>query len=294
MRSRVLAAALAGFCLIGAGCWSSFDQQFPPLPGTQAEVLPIESVSSTEATARLRLIGGDTFELQQTLFGLGAYLSQVSQAQLNARRVEVNHFIPHETAALTWTVTVDEQKLDHIEEFEASGTISGIDLRRSHTLSNPLYWEPRDMQLVESSALWLSDDAYQELVNTGKTVVNFGVTDEAANTILKNMSEMQSAWDRLRNSSVQQSVREDITLVKAVAPEEEYPLTVNGKEIKVKVIRARNWFGEIVVLKNPENPLVLKLSLNPLTYGAAGAVAKSADLKNVFGYEIAKLNVHAP
>jgi hypothetical protein len=93
---------------------------------------------------------------------------------------------------------------------------------------------------------------------------------------------------------VQQSVREDITLVKAVAPEEEYPLTVNGKEIRVKAIRARNWFGEIVVLKNPENPLVLKLSLNPLTYGAAGAVAKSADLKNVFGYEIAKLNVHAP
>ena len=61
----------------------------------------------------------------------------------------------------------------------------------------------------------------------------------------------------------------------------EWPLEVNGRPTVVSAIRARNWFGEIVVLNNRQNPLILKLSLASEEGGDDTAI-----LDELFGYEI--------
>ena len=73
--------------------------------------------------------------------------------------------------------------------------------------------------------------------------------------------------------------------------QEELSLIVNGKETKVSVIRAHNWYGEMVVLNNPQNPLILRMSFNPLTTAAAEIMGKEKGLKTLFGYEIKSLNL---
>lgn len=249
--------ALVSLALFGAGCSKKINDG--PITVDDLQTKPPQEITNT-----LQFLPGDSFVLTNGL-------------QINTT---LTRFAPTNFAELFWATEV--------HGVAASGTISSINLSRSHTLYPPALWRLKtstDLQ-KEKTALWLSDDAYMELSRTKRTVLNFGVLDETMSSFVKSRKDLKPTFDLLRSKAAEDGKRVDLTLVQADDVLIDWPLKVNGKEITVKAIRARNWFGEVVVLDNRQNPMVLQLTLRPLFAGADEAIKENDSLKLLFNYRV--------
>lgn len=303
---------IGGLFFSGVGCVRPVATEMPTQPEPSANT--IGDVSAKEAAGRIVFSAGDSFEVRQTFFGFGSFLPDITGSTKGVRYVTVTRFAPKETAAVKW-MTVEEHESDEskkarvaydetvskrtyaigekmpvppepqIEKQTTEGSVTDINLANAHALFPPVYWSPGDVIVKnEKSAIWLSDDTFQELVQTRQTVLNFGVLDETANKISKNIGQLRAAYDRLRKQANAEGKDKDLTLLKADADFVNWTLKVNGAETTVSAIRAKNWFGEITVLNNRQNPLVLKLTLNPLLAGAS-IFNKQEGWSHIFGFE---------
>jgi hypothetical protein len=133
----------------------------------------------------------------------------------------------------------------------------------------------------EKTGIWLSDDAFQELSRTKQTILNYGIFDEDAQVIVKSDPAFKAAYDVLRSRAGIDGKTHDLTLMKADAEPLMWKILVNGKEREVSAWRARNWFGEIVVLNDRQNPLILKMTLNQDEY-----------MDKVFAYEVSNITLN--
>ncbi len=295
---------------VGAGCGA---------PTASLDTTSSDSFAglSPEATAeRLQFLPGDTFQVKQTWLGLGASFPAWMQTKDGVRTVTIERFAPSNIGAFRWSAMAEQETASstqrreayekqlksrenltdllksppqvEVEQVTTSGTIMNLGLGKSHTIGLPAYW-PINKQvdaLSDNSGLWLSDDAYLELSKTNQTILNLGVFDASANTLLKTAVDFKAAMDALKNQVAQQEKMQDLTLVKAETERIIVPLKVNGREVKVSAIKGKNWFGEFIVLNSRQNPLILKLTINPVTAGTAQAVTGNTDINKVLGYEI--------
>lgn len=320
MKRLTLAGILfAAVLLLGAGC-SWFRAVGDTTGDTSSTSTSMKGTPAQVAAKRIQFQPSDTFEIRQTLLGLGASLPDLKRSKDGVRLVSFKHFATQQFAELGWNLTVEretaasvsarqtyEQNLKKrtlrdgilaptpptpaFEKVSASGTILNANLATSHNLFPPAYWESREVNLLsDASAIWVSDDAFLELTRTKTTSLNFGFLDQKAGTLLKNAGDAKAALDAIRNQATGIEKTKDVTLV-TLDGEEEMPLVVNGKEIKVSVLKAHNWFGEIVILNNRQNPLILKMTLNPLYAGAAELIRKGTGLEHLFGYEVTNVGV---
>lgn len=272
---------------------------------------------TVEAAKAIEFIPGDGFTINQTFMGVGGLLSNLAGFKDGKREVTITRFAPAHVANLEWSLTsqretaaskkarenyekaLKEGKASGLppqpafEEGVTTGTVSDISLASSHSAYFPNYWTSATTSLSgERSAVWLSDDAFQELSRTRHTVLNFGVFDEALQKATKGISDVKEAIDALQKRANTESENKDLTLLEADETTSDYKIRVNGEEKTVSVIKARNWFGEIIVLNNPQNPLILKASLNPVTSGAADAASGTeAFFDKFFGFEITDITI---
>jgi hypothetical protein len=303
---------------LGAGCKSI---QLPEGLGREqaARGEELAKLSPEEATKHINFTPGDTFELRQTMLGFGAALPELLGQRDGVKMVTVKRFAPMNAAALDWSMELkretDESRTareayerardagetatlpaTRYESKQVSGSVKEIGLRNPHSTSLPASWPEGELTLrEEQSALWLSDDAYLELSRTGLTTLNLGVFDDETNRLAQGLQDVNKALSALRTRASEDGKNHDLTLLKADAERVTIPLEVNGTEVKVTAIRAKNWFGEITVLDNRQNPLVLQLKINPLSAGLAETLGGSlSSLDQLLGYEIKKLRVQAP
>ncbi|MEK7473840.1 MAG: hypothetical protein AAB668_03920 [Patescibacteria group bacterium] len=309
-RFAVIGLALA---LVGAGC--------ARLKSLEVDQTPIDKTAAVEAAEAIQFIPGDTFEIRQTVLGFGAFIPDLLHSKDGVRTVTVKRFAPTHVAELDWELlttreTESSKKLraDYEAELKrypntnaplptmatervtVSGALLGINLRTPHTAFLPTYWpEGTHDMLGEKTGIWLSDDAYMELSRTNRTILNLGVFDDALNQAVKNVVELKDALDTLRQQASEEEAFKDLTELTAEAELIEWPLTVNGEEKKVSAIRGRNWFGEVIVLNSRQNPMILKVTLNPL---AAGMDATSGNgesvMSRLFGYEVNNVVMKRP
>lgn len=304
--------------LVGAGCRNGVI----PSPFTEHEIQragELSQLSPADAAARISFLPGDTFEIQQTMLGFGAVLPELLGQRDGMKQVTVNRFAPTHTAEVKWQMTVKHETQSSREAREAyerardageaatlpaatyetsnvTGTMIGIGLQSPHTAYLPAFWQEGEMDLRnERSGLWLSDDAYLELSKTGQTILNLGVFDEETNRIAHGLQEVDHAMATLRARANEDGRTHDLTLLKADAERLIVPLEVNGMTVNVSAIRARNWFGEITVLDNRQNPLILQVTIHPLSAGLADLLGGGlTSLDHLLGYQITKVRVQAP
>lgn len=306
----VLALLLA---LGGAGCGSI------SVPKNGAT--PAEKTAAVAAAEAVQFIPGDTFEIRQTVLGFGAFIPELLKSEDGVRKVTIRRFAPMHVAELDWVLetrqeTESSKRLraayeDELrrnpntsrpaptmatERMTVSGQLLGINLRTPHTTFLPTYWpEGRHDMLGEKTGIWLSDDAFMELSRTDRTILNLGVFDDALNQAVKNVAELKDALATLRREASQEEAFKDLTELTAEAERIEWSLTVNGEEKKVSAIRARNWFGEVIVLNNRQNPMILKVTLNPLVAGMDAAAGNGESvMSRLFGYEVNNVVLKRP
>lgn len=301
--SVLAGVVLAGFTLLGAGCAgdNNSDQTFKGLDPKQA-------------ANKIQFMVGDTLEVRQTFMGIGAFLPDLRGTKDGIRQVTITRFAPMNVASLAWKIETQRESKEavKVDKFEQvlvapgtsqpepktvtenvtiSGTITDVNLKASHSAFLPAYWKEGPMAIAgEKSGIWLSDDAYMELSRTQQTPLNFGMFDADVNEVAKNWNELSEAMNKLRTQANTDNARGDLTLLKADDAPVSIKLKVNGQEVAVQAIRARNWFGEILVLDNRQNPMILKVVVNPLFAGAGELLGGGLNsLEELFGYEVTNI-----
>lgn len=309
--------AAAMVALMGAGCdWTGFLSGF-----SSSSTRSYISATSTpvEAANAIQFLAGDTFEVRQTVLGFGAFLPDLLNSLDGVRTVTVKRFAPMHVAELAWSLTTTREtsaskklRADYeaelkrnprgigqqiptpptvaTEKVTATGTLMGINLAVSHTAFLPTYWVEGDHSLQgEKTGIWLSDDAFQELVRTRRTILNLGLFDESLNDAVKSVGELKDAVARLRQDANTEGARKDLTELEADGEFIEWPIEINGERRAVSAIRAKNWFGEVIILNNRQNPMILKVTLNPVTAGVEAANGGAID--KLFGYEVRNIRI---
>ncbi len=311
MNKYKLIALVAVIALLGAGC-----KWFAPAEDSNARNA-FRGLDPLAAAEKIQFLPGDSFDVTQRMYGFEALVPGFLKDDTGVRKVTVTRFAPMNGANLEWETTLEVETdaskqereayakaLDELSEdapipvrpsmsYEtraASGTLEFINIKNSHSALFPAYWQEGKQNAIEEfSAMWLSDDAFQELSRTGKTSLSFNVFHESSAKAIHGVNELQDAFDALKNES-QVAVREDrkdIDLVEMIDDSFEYDIMVDGKTVTVEAMKARNWFGEIIILKNRQNPMILELNINPLAAGVNEAIGeKVGSLQDLFGYKV--------
>ncbi len=323
MRLRPL--LIPAFLLLSLGGFGCADLRLPSF-GASSTASSAESATSTAflAAQAVQFIPGDTFEIRQTVLGFGAFLPDLLQSDEGVRTVTIKRFAPEHVAELFWSVTAtketdaskraraayEENLRAHpvgigesyppppnvaTERMTATGTLLGINLRTPHTALLPVYWkEGRYDTLGEKTAIWLSTDAFQELVRTRRTILNLGIFDETVNDAAKNVAGLKDAYANLRRGASADGKFKDLTELEADAEFIEWPLEVNDEKRMVSAIRAHNWFGEVIILNNEQNPMILKVTLSPAVLATDALAGQSSLVEKLFGYEVRKIRLERP
>lgn len=308
MSSRFAFVGTLGLALVlfGAGC-NPFSKTASVASGASSETL----------TSRLVFTNGDTLDVGQTFFGLGGLPSSLWKGQELERSVTIDSYQPERYASLSWKAETDQEteasakaRTEYektiagrkrgdvyppppavsIETVTARGSVNDIDLQNSQTLSLPAYWTPGIITLAgQRSGIWLSQNAYREMVNATSTSIYFDITTQTAGDLLNSSKEWADAVKRLRNEEVKAAEKKDPARLVRETDKIDWPLTINGQSQTVKAWKAKNAFGELVILANQQNPLILKATVNPVFPGVTSAAQGSIDWNKLFGYEVKRI-----
>jgi hypothetical protein len=167
------------------------------------------------------------------------------------------------------------------ETVTVEGTITATGLRDAQDAYLPLYWQESGRSTTDTSLLWLSQQAFQELKTTRRTRWTPDIMTRLSLLPLIVLRQLEEeATDR------------EIYL-EAEADFVTYELLVNGERTAVQAIKAYDTFGnEYLILDNEDNPLILKFTFNVMTTGAIGIDAGVWLLiKSVYsGYQVVHID----
>lgn len=282
--------------LMGFGCVSDVSRftAAPSVPSGPKRAV-FEGLSPKDAAKKIMFVGGNVIVMKQGFGGIGGKLAEQIGfgGHEGTREIVVRSFAPGNRADIEWKlqtkVQPNPQDLKDTGIREKTGQILGGKLLSGHKLYLPGYWGEGEKDALDTSIIWLSHDVYDDLSKNRVSTLDLGVTDRVIAGSLVAAQDVQAAIAKLRGEADAVGKRKDVFLIEADPEPSKWTLKINGVNATVQVIKARSWFGELVVLDHRQNPLVLKVTLNPLALAAADVTTGSGFLKNALGYEITEL-----
>lgn len=239
-----------------------------------------------EIVRTLPLSEGTRFTLAPTFFGLS---QEKNEERVGFTDVVLEDFRFPDVATLSWTrriarvaegeeepVGVREKRERKTEIVQIEGRISTKGLAASHEITPPFYWK-EGSEIAETSLIWLGQEAFRELRSTRKISWNIDFLGHTP------------AWFA---GKVQELRGKGVDRYELLAGPEfgTHTLNVEGKRSAFQVIDARDSFGNtFVILDDERNPLILKLTYNPVSAGALDVFGLGAFVKGVAGYEVADI-----
>lgn len=294
----LLAVGLVGF-LLGAGCAS-----------------PADDTAAKDAAEATDLSAGSSLALRQTVFGLGGVFAETMGGDnLAEYQVAINSFVPNDSVSFAWSSKAQQETAasaaaraayeaaDHpigdtttepavvYETITKTGVYTSPALASAINLLLPSYWSEGDQTIEDSSLIWLSKKQYDELASTKETTLSLGLFDAELSSLASMTDTVRNAINALQQKAADASQSEDIYKLTAEDDWGTFSLKIDGAEKTVRTIEASNWFGSYVILANPENPLVLKATLNPF---ALGSLDFSSLLSSFLGYEVTEVKLSEP
>jgi hypothetical protein len=290
MRKTTVFIAIASLMVLGAGCgWfkDNVANRLPDMRPSGPRPADLENIDSAEAAKRINFVVGSQIEMVQASSATSTEAANKADDgnKEGVRIITIERFAPLVYAQLSW-------KLGHKVNGQmesAIGALEGVNLQDSHSLYPPAYWPPEKTDAKSTSAIWLSQPVFEELSKTKNSTLFFGFTDGSLCGHMKTSKVFMDAVVRLRGEAEKVDTKTDADLTKAEAELADWPLKVNDKVVTVQVIKAHDWYGDIVVLNNPQNPLILKMSFNP-SPDVLKAVSADGFLQSLLGYEVTALN----
>jgi len=298
-----LSFAFLTLVFAGAGCTA------PSLP---LQTTPEERAINAEA---LDVTSGSRLIVRGTVLGFGGSVAEDLGSDVGRRAVTIKSYTPGSSADLLWSLHVRRETAESIEarnqynatvrgisdeaptppqrEYEntdVTGSLATASLNNAESIYLPAYWREGDQGVVEgSSLLWLSTKQYNELIESRESSLSIGLFDDVLKP-LELADNVTNALDRLRGQAEEASRYKDIYKLEAQPEFGSARITVNGERKQLRTIQANNWFGTFSILANRDNPLVLKVTLNPLSFGTLSLISPTKILDAFLGYEVVEVN----
>lgn len=169
-----------------------------------------------------------------------------------------------------------------VEVVEQSGTITATGLAGSHGTLLPMYWRPGERR-TDTSAIWLSTEAFRELRETRRTRWSPDVLTRISRLSEDVVQEIDEGVDEV-----------DEVYLHAESDFVDFELAVNGQTRSVRAVDAYDTFGNAYrILDRERNPLILEFTYDAVSTGFAGIDAGVWTLiKTVLsGYQVASIDV---
>lgn len=267
------------------------------LAGCLDDVGTSDSDGSGEPATDAALHSGMEIGVGFTGFGGLAAPSEVDPDEPGGGRlVTVDATEPGEEVTISWRQTVEQEvtpsepptvgvgedtPTPEVEIVEETGTIIADGLADAHATFFPMFWEPGELT-TDTSAIWLSQEAFQELKETRQTAWS-------ADVLTRISWVGKEVQDRI-HGAVEDA---DEVLLEATADFVEFELTADGQTTSVQSLKAHDSFGnEYIILANEANPLVVKFTYDAVSVGATGIDTGLWSLiKAVFsGYQVVSID----
>lgn len=301
----------------GVGCASVSVPSISLPRWSNAEGSDIPTSTLRTSAEAIRLKAGDTFDLQQTFLGFGT----PTQHAQGVRHVTVEAFEPNIAARISWETTVeretdasrvareayDAELRAHpraigeqvpipptitMERAKLKGTLENINLSTAAFLHLPSYWREGTDDAAGSSVLWFSAQAFQSLLSTRQVRVALGLTESPFTAMMRAVDAWNAFRQALSNAtSTTQKEKADPNLMTADGQFIPWKISVNGKDEFVSAIRAHSKYGDLVILNNPENPLILKFTMNPFSSEAIFG-DRGGFVQNFLGFEVKNILIN--
>ena len=226
-----------------------------------------------KAAASIRLEPGLGLTVRPSYLGVTGTVSDVFGAAAGATEAVVTESGSGGAVALEW------------RRGDIVGTIVAERPDGGAVMYLPAFWSQGESRLEGNGVIWLGPGAYRKLADTGEIDWSLGLPAEAAamkaEKILADFNRIAASL-----SGAGAAAPASPFAVKLKGEAAAFPVRVDGRIEHVRALLASGWFADYVILKNPSNPLILKVSVNPLALSALDAFkALGADPRAV-GYEI--------
>jgi hypothetical protein len=266
---RRLLAAAAVLLVIGAGCdvagFLGSKIRLPDLP-----FMPSAGDPAAAALA-VRSAPGTKISLRPTFLGVTGTLNDVLGTTEGLRSATVVSY-GKDAASLTWT------------EGARNGEVSATKTAEAGAMLLPAFWKDGKTAIEANAVIWMSAKAYAELAENGKTEWRVGLADAELGTAAALLKTFNGLAAKLSTSATATAPTASPFLLTA-GDDVVFPLRVGGKVENVRAIRATSWLADYLILKNPENPLILKVNVNPLAISALNAFKTLGIEPDKIGYE---------
>lgn len=275
MRSFLIAAAAA--LLAGAGCdptarislrWP-FALSPPAVEDIGAAALAVTSGPGTVLT------------VQPSFLGVTGTVADLIGSKEGSKMVIVRAYEPGGRARIEWTEAGNPER---------KGSVEAAGWADAHEMFLPAFW-PTGNGTAAASPLWLSPAARYELKETGATEWKLGLAGEASvDAALKTLQAFQDLAAKLSGGAAASATSSSPFRVLAGKKPLAFPVRVDGKIVNVRALPASSWFADYVVLENPANPLILKVTVNPVALSALDALKPLGVDIQALGYEITSID----
>lgn len=270
MRRWILAAAALLLC--GAGC--ALDQKLDwHLPFS---LNPAASLAGSAAASRsLALQPGLAFTVRPSTLGLSGSVDQVLGLDAEALRVTVKE-AGAERRVIAW------------QGASASGTLALASYDDAQAMLLPAFWRSGDVTASHNGGLWLSRSAYDGLAAGHEVDWRIGLADGALSTLSTALKTFNALSAKLFGSATAVPDISPFT-VKKTGEDDAFPMTIDGKIVLLRTMAVSSWFADFTVLDNPDDPLILKVSVNPAAAPALKALGSAQVRTDELGYEITSM-----
>lgn len=162
----------------------------------------------------------------------------------------------------------------------------------SRRMTLPLFWPGGELFMSNSSAVWLSDQAFSELKKDGKTQYDLGLVDNPLLGPAQGLPLLENGLAAYNQGLVARPERRLQDLQWEVSDDSrEYALKVNGILVEVEALEAVSPLAKIVVLDNPQNPLVLEVEIAPPSTPARALFLPLSWMRGLLGYKVESLDL---
>lgn len=276
------AAALFGLIVlacVGVGCQAPIDSS---TRSSGVQRVDVASKRPEEVTQLLRLLPPVTIRAELN-FDPASHLLATERGfgATGTATFVVTEYAPKKTARMDWKFDTDLPSKRGSVHHQYIGNLIEVQFANTADIFPPILWQEGIERAHGTAGIWVSSDVYENIAKSGQSTLLFGMTNfEHALGLAPKFPRTALAMQALKDA-MEKTHPGDPTLGKREEQKVEVSLTVNGKVTTVLAWRVQSWFGEMDILANETNPLILRV--------APSAKLPRKDLWGLFGYRVTEI-----